>query len=320
MLHAIINNKAGRIEISGAKVPLRQIYKEREDMITAAVFSRLPYLSNLARQKLLSRLLPGADVPFHQLVRTEFWPRFSSAIQDTVEPDVVLRFEWGTLLIEVKRPHGGAQDGEQWYRELEALPDEYWEDRVLFWAVGGDRGRNQQIIAELEERLEQNEMVNGSVALFATDWREFAIALDQLRGADSELAQSDEAVLADILAALDLYSVSYREIKLRDLCNERWEGISGALRLKGWEQPDGKCDSASEVVGAAFDRWPSFGRLEGIQRKAWTDWHTRVRQATRSMGGRISWTELQRYGPIAEASITIIKGVKAANLFNQDRK
>ncbi|WP_207061780.1 hypothetical protein [Motiliproteus sp. SC1-56] len=272
MLHAIINNKAGRVEVNGVSVPLRQLYKEREDMITAAIFSRLPYLSEQVQRLLLGSLMPEAAVDFSQFVRTEFWPSFSSSLQERVEPDVVMRFEWGTLMVEVKRPLDGYQDGEQWYRELEALPEEYWEGVVVFWAVGGDKKHNQRLIDELEARLQQCDRLNGPVQFFATAWRELAVVVDRLLGAEFSPTKADIAILTDMLAALDLYSVQYRELKLQELCRDRLGEIRGAGCLADWIQPNRGLEAGLRAASLGFSHWPPISQLQGVARDAWRKW------------------------------------------------
>ena len=58
MLNAIIHSKAGRIELDhDEKSPSwRQLYKKREDLLTAAFFSRFTYLSGLLQHTRLRGL------------------------------------------------------------------------------------------------------------------------------------------------------------------------------------------------------------------------------------------------------------------------
>lgn len=94
MLYAITHGKAGRIEVSGQQIPIRQIFREREDMLTAVLFARIRYLFLETLHTLFSMLMPNQpNLNFGELNDVEFWPRFESSIQGQVEPDVILNFE-----------------------------------------------------------------------------------------------------------------------------------------------------------------------------------------------------------------------------------
>ncbi|RRJ82602.1 hypothetical protein [Aestuariirhabdus litorea] len=311
MLHAIINNKAGRILVKEESIPLRQVYKEREDMITAAVFSRLPYLSEPTLQLLLETFLPDISTALSTLSGVEFWPRFSSTIQNQVEPDLILHFEGLKVVVEVKRPRDGLQHAEQWYRELEALPEDYWLGDLIFWAVGGDPSHNQELIAGLAVRLEEDEKISRSVPLFASDWISIAKGIDRLLRSDGPMTKADSVVLGDILSALELYAVQYREFKIADLCDSRLRGVAEAKCLAGWGLSMG--DKKKPVVGsrADFKALPGLDDFEGLQRPIWGEWRKGIEQKRRSGEHFPGWDALQHYSPIADASFTAIKKMKS---------
>lgn len=232
MLYAITHSKAGRIEVSGQKIPVRQIFREREDMLTAALFARIQYLSLETLHTLFSMLISNQpDLNFGELNDVEFWPRFESSIQGQVEPDVILNFEWGTLVVEVKRPKDGIQSGEQWYRELECLPTEYVEGKVLFWALGGESQHNIEMLKQLELRCIEDDHIEFDPDLYQSDWECFGKTVYQLVS-ENELPAPDTRVLNDMLEALKLYRVEYRSIALEELTKIRYApfGEWSALR------------------------------------------------------------------------------------------
>ncbi|WP_206747731.1 hypothetical protein, partial [Vibrio sp. 10N.261.46.E8] len=89
MLRAILGNKSGRISVGDESVSVREVYKDREDMLTAAIISRVSYLSDKALNKLFQRIFTNSQLDFSKLIEVEFWPNFSSSLQSRVEPDVI---------------------------------------------------------------------------------------------------------------------------------------------------------------------------------------------------------------------------------------
>lgn len=219
MLHAITENKTGRIEVNGKKVSIRQLFREREDMLTATIFSRLSYLSTPALHQFFSALIPSTDLSFGNLREVEFWPRFSleGHKQNLVEPDVLLNFDWGTLVVEVKRPKDGIQSYQQWHRELDCLPNEYTEGEVLLLALGGDSKHNQQMITQLNEKLVSIDFPF-QPSLFEMNWKLFGNIINNIILKDNiKLLSTDIAVFKDFLLALELYRVNYRQVDMSDL-------------------------------------------------------------------------------------------------------
>ena len=206
MLHAILGNKSGRINVGGQSVPVRDIYKGLEDMITAAVVSRLPYLSPSIRQALFSLCLPESNKDFSYLRSVEFWPRLESNYQNQVEPDVVALFDWGTLLIEAKRPLDGAQCVDQWFREVDALAnDDTYPGEIVFLALGGDSTTNRQFLSELSLKLQQQ--AYSICESHELCWLALARFVAQVLETEN-IGASDIAILTDIGLALELYGVN----------------------------------------------------------------------------------------------------------------
>jgi hypothetical protein len=142
MLKAVVHGKAGRIEEKGKpSVSWRTLFKTYEDLMSAAVFSRFSYLSAGAQRYLLQSWL-GDSEHFSTFEDIVFWPTYqlNDYGQETdVEPDLVLSFKDCNLIIEVKRPLGGAQDIEQWRGEIKSFlqSGEDTDKPLYFLAIGG---------------------------------------------------------------------------------------------------------------------------------------------------------------------------------------
>lgn len=236
MLHAILGNKAGRIEVDGKSVSVREVYKGREDMITAAIFSRIPYLSQSTRHELLSLCLPDLSRDFSQGT-VEFWPRFVSAVESKsyVEPDVTIKFDWGTVLIEVKRPLDGQQRLDQWFNQISSLSrarDDGYPGDIVFLALGGDKIVNSNLLNELPKKLKRE-----GYKVYAArqlSWSTLARSTSQLRDRRTTQA-SDYAVLSDINLALELYGVSSHPT-FDTLPNYGLSKKQSMIQLVSWKQ------------------------------------------------------------------------------------
>jgi hypothetical protein len=142
MLKSVVHGKAGRIEQKGKpSVSWRTLFKTYEDLMSAAVFSRFSYLSAGAQSYLLQSWLGPSD-NFSTFIDIMFWPTYQlddDKQENDVEPDLMLCFEDCNLIIEVKRPLGGAQDIEQWRREIKSFlqSGEGTDKPLYFLAIGG---------------------------------------------------------------------------------------------------------------------------------------------------------------------------------------
>ncbi len=95
MLQAVLHGKAGRVEQDGhASISWRELFKTREDLLTAAVFSRFAYLSPPIHQELMGAWL-GGNYDLGEFESIDFWPCYeivkSGGFRE-VEPDLVMRF------------------------------------------------------------------------------------------------------------------------------------------------------------------------------------------------------------------------------------
>jgi hypothetical protein len=131
MLTAITRGKAGRVRLPDAcaDVSWRDVFRQREDLLTAVFFGRMAYLSDVALERVMGALVGDATAGgLGAWVGIEFWPRLQRLDgRNWVEPDVLLRFERATVMVEVKPPFGGDQSAVQWKAELEALVAEFQE-------------------------------------------------------------------------------------------------------------------------------------------------------------------------------------------------
>ncbi|WP_145976635.1 hypothetical protein [Vibrio nigripulchritudo] len=208
MLRAILGNKSGRISISGESVSVREVYKDREDMLTAAIISRVSYLSDKALTNLFRSIFTKSILDFSKLKEVEFWPNFSSSIQNRVEPDVILHFDWGVMIIEAKRPHDSNQYAEQWIKELESLPLSYREGEIYFLSLGGSAANNTAELVRFEQLKDSYKNISIPFPTFMNyqTWEGLINYLQ--RSKDSgDLGRSDNYIISDMIEALELYHV-----------------------------------------------------------------------------------------------------------------
>jgi hypothetical protein len=233
MLKAITHSKAGRVSSDNEKQSERwkDIYQQREDLMTAAVFSRFAYLSEELQNQILSTWF-GIDAcknsfcGFEEIV---FWPNYLHPDSDVhrVEPDVLLIFDHCYLLVEVKPPQGGDQYQQQWHREITAFlydavnKDQTAETKPLnFLAIGRiDQKNANQWFDTL--RNEFKTKLNHCAAL---RWQPATDHLYKLEQAGLVKLKTDKRVLADIFEALALYGLHTKVFQ--------WSELSQVVRSK----------------------------------------------------------------------------------------
>lgn len=208
MLRAILGNKSGRISIGKESISVREVYKNREDMLTAAIVSRISYLSDDTLNHLFGSIFTSSSLNFALLNEVEFWPNFTSSIQQRVEPDVILHFDWGILVIEAKRPHNSHQYAEQWINELESLPSDYQEGEICFLSLGGSATNNISELARFKALLPTYENVSIPHPTFMAyqTWEALINYLQRLKNS-GDLNRSDGNIISDMIEALELYHV-----------------------------------------------------------------------------------------------------------------
>lgn len=202
MLTAILHGKAGRVEIDGHPISWRDLFRKREDLLTAVLFGRLPYLSEAAHDAFLS-LLVGNEISdqLGQLRDIQFWPKLNSCKERRyVEPDLIIEYNDHRLLIEVKPPFGGIQSLSQWREEVRALQQQDDDPKqVVLVALG----RNQPEWRSLAIKLEK-EFPSLSLHVVCKEWPEL---LNGVRPMLEQAETRDARIFQDWLEAFYLFGM-----------------------------------------------------------------------------------------------------------------
>lgn len=212
MLQAILHGKAGRIDgDKGQSISWREVFKGREDLMTAAVFGRFAYLSAPVQATLMQRWLGLTEPAFDDFEQIDFWPSFAldnNIDRNRVEPDAVLNFASATVILEIKPPQGGDQYIDQWRREIASYLQA--EDRsqlpLYFLAIG--RIPSRAVVNDWIKKL-NTEFESQLAGINALAWQPMIndiLALD--KGAFAcEPNQQDKRIIADILHSARLYQL-----------------------------------------------------------------------------------------------------------------
>ncbi|GLO63295.1 hypothetical protein MACH09_38030 [Vibrio sp. MACH09] len=219
MLKAILHGKSGRIESQNdSRVSWRELYKAREDLLTAAVFCRFGYISQQLQAELLRSWLTSASSPFDDFEDVEFWPSFTFEHDDgtnRVEPDLVLRFASSNVIVEVKPPAGGNQHYTQWHKEIASFlnDDQSTNKPLYFLAIGRIEYVNIPCCREqlMQEFTELKDLV-------ALPWQQVTNQLIEIEKRDcNHVCPRDRRVIHDMLQALSLYGLNVSPFKWEDL-------------------------------------------------------------------------------------------------------
>ncbi|MDC7218748.1 MAG: hypothetical protein PQJ59_02345 [Spirochaetales bacterium] len=138
MLQAILNNKIQRsLSVEDDKIRIAPM----EDTLTSSVFGNLLYLPSELLLGILddcsySSKLTKSCGPLEEY---SFWPNWQSDDQQSVQPDLFLRFSHCDLIIEAKRLDHNQQSRKQWENEVRSYYKEYGEEnkKVVLLAIGG---------------------------------------------------------------------------------------------------------------------------------------------------------------------------------------
>ena len=235
MLNAVLHGKAGRVNVDGGtdSISWSELYQQREDLLSAAFFSRFTYLSGLLQHKLLKSWLGTGD--FTSFKGIDFWPRYDLPENDHrnfVEPDILLHFEECDVLIEVKPPLGGNQYYEQWRLEIEGYfaQDEDQVQDLYFLAIGRVGG----VLDTLDEAAIRHDHAQYQKAS-VMEWKPIAVQLHKL-SLSGDLDAQDSRVVDDMLKALALYDVQARELKWEDLQSYFSQKPLALSALDAWEK------------------------------------------------------------------------------------
>lgn len=231
MLRAILHGKAGRVFIGGMDQSWRELFRQREDLLTSVFFGRFAYLSEGALKDTLALLVSKASTDaLGSFEDITFWPKFQVDQSGRfVEPDVLIELEHATVLVEVKPPAGGLQNHSQWKAEIEGFvrrneyADGTLEKSALHFVA---LGRNVAGWTSWKDALEK-EFAEAKLKVHAVDWKELcAGVMDLLRG---DCSSSDKAVFSDWLDAFSLYGLHMRAPPFEELMTV------GPGKLDGWE-------------------------------------------------------------------------------------
>jgi len=211
MLNAILEGKAGRVTLNEDKPQSwRAVFKSYEDLLTAAIFSRINYLSPAAMEIFFSSLLGVKQESWGDFESIKFWPKyifpspidermkpFFSRDEQFVEPDLVLTFEHAALLIEVKPPAGGIQYQLQWRKELYTyIKDDNAKENIHFLALGNLPPAIESKFYELKEQFPQ-------VTFYGREWHD----VRKIFQYSEWKSPQDKRIVIDCLKALALYGI-----------------------------------------------------------------------------------------------------------------
>lgn len=210
MLHAILHGKAARVTLDGQDLSWREVFRRREDLLTAAFFGRFAYLSPFAQSDVLGLFFPKSVIEgIGQLQDIEFWPRIGSKDGGNyVEPDVLLYFEFAVVAVEVKGAFGSGQLQRQWSSELDALLEErdnprHGRDipqRIIFLALGEGWRDRFAPPRELTVMVRLQEM-----QVYVASWH---WVFGGLADVSASYSPNDAAVIRDWIEAFRLFGIS----------------------------------------------------------------------------------------------------------------
>ncbi|CNL51867.1 hypothetical protein [Yersinia proxima] len=200
MLQAVLHGKAGTLQIAGKELAVswRSLFKSKEDLLTASLFTRVSYFPE-EWMKIFFTSLFGQELEFGVLKKRHFWPRFPLE-QQTVEPDLVFSFESKDILVEVKPPEGGKQNYIQWRKEIDSFLQQRETkteiDRELIFVALGNNATHYQ---QWSETLKLN---RNNLSIYCLEWKQVQKAIMAV-----QLVTGSDPLLDDCLAALALYGI-----------------------------------------------------------------------------------------------------------------
>lgn len=227
-------------------------YAGTEDLLTAAVFSRLCYLSEPAFNRFLAGLTDEAFVSNAGILReVQFWPHLKFEGR-RVEPDVYWKFDNACLIVEAKRwDNTRLQDPEQLFNQWLSACALWSPENVVHLAVGGlprhtEPGKlSGRTFAKLEQQV-----------IYACPWATIGKIASEI---SFRCDLPDSRILGDLLAALHLHQVLPEPLTdLRDIVQ---------LQVNGWTmksllvEPQPKLDSSSLIGITAVSISSPFGGL-----------------------------------------------------------
>lgn len=206
MLTAIQRGKAGRVRVPGGEcdVSWRDVFRQREDLLTAVFFSRLRYLSDASLAHVMGTLIGEAASELGPCEGVELWPRLERLDgRSWVEPDVLLRFGDAFVMVEVKPPFGGEQSADQWKAELDALLAEFLSGGAAVTVVHFVAlGRTSRVPVDALAGFDTKGMFELSV--HRVEWE---CLVECVRDRPAESSRTDAAVFDDWCEAFGLFGL-----------------------------------------------------------------------------------------------------------------
>lgn len=277
MLKAILNGKAGHISLdNGSSQSWREVFRLREDLLTAVFFGRLQYLSESGAQNVLSLLIgnkPAQSVGgIHEVV---FWPKLNVTDLGNrcfVEPDLLILCESAVLLIEVKPPFGGMQSTKQWKNEIDSLVQQFEKDDpeydipdvIHFIALGRNSGDWQGEAIKLE--IDYNEQ---NLRIHTVEWEEINDGITQLN--DLETGR-DRAIFLDWLEAFALFGMIKRPLPFSDLLK-----LNGSITAS-WDNFFASQTFQIDLKSDVFEDWSPLVQLMHKRQLDITSWKLKTQK------------------------------------------
>lgn len=227
MLKAILEGKAGRVSVDGEEQQSwREVFRKREDLLTAVFFGRIQYLSAAGEQQVLA-LLVGKETaevlgPIKEII---YWPRLAGMdSRSYVEPDVLMVFNDSMLLIEVKPPFGGGQYEDQWRNEIESLIlqrennncDLDIPDNIYFLALGCKMPDWKSVASKLENEFSDDCLKGVAVR----EWDQISHEIAKMHE-ENEVSR-DKHVLFDWMDAFSLFGIVEKPLPFSDLISMKY--------------------------------------------------------------------------------------------------
>ncbi|CAM3317739.1 hypothetical protein [Polaromonas hydrogenivorans] len=219
MLTAITSGKAGRIQIDGVehKVSWREVFRRSEDLLTAAIFGRMRYLSETSLNSVMSLLIgkESAEELGH-LQRIDFWRNLDGTHSRTrVQPDVLMWFDNALVIVEIKPPFGGDQYLEQWKAQIHAVVNLCAQDGENSPACVHFVGLGRNTLDVKEQSYEHFDTQGVfDLTLHTAEWEALSAAIPRMR---VDALAADLAVFDDWLSAMELFGIQSAAYKWPDL-------------------------------------------------------------------------------------------------------
>lgn len=245
MLAAILHGKAAKVSFDGHDVSWRELFRQREDLLTAGFFGRFSYLSSQKRIEALALLIGDNNAEkLGDIQKIHFWPslKMNSGSEHgmrRVEPDVIIQCDGGLVMVEVKPPWE-RQYLEQWHNELRALLDTVkfnadsefeTHENVHFVALGNS--------AHLDIQRAFENFETESYFDFMAHQKEWNSIISAISSLPKSGEKNDLAILEDWLSLFALFGIN-RPIKPLSSLIKLTTIYSGALSIVVKMHPKGQ--------------------------------------------------------------------------------